>query len=197
MTPQTFIFFGPSGSGKGTQAKLVMEKLKQVDPERQVLYLETGQKFREFATEASFTAKKVKEILGSGGLMPEFLPVWIWTQYFVDHVSGDEHMILDGISRRPHEALVIDSAMQFYERKNPTVISLEVSPESSALRMLNRGRGDDNKQEMKSRLEWYEKNVVPAINHFKNNAYYKFITINGEGSIEAVHAEILEKIGIN
>ncbi len=197
MLPKTFIFFGPSGSGKGTQAKLLMEKLKEIDPERNILYLETGQKFREFATEASFTARKTREVLEKGGLMPEFLPVWIWTQYLVDHMSGEEHLILDGISRREHEALIIDSALQFYDRKEPVVISIELSPESAVKRMEGRGREDDTDAEIKRRLEWYEKNVVPAINHFKNNPYYKFIPINGEGTIEEVHKEIMEKVNLN
>lgn len=193
MTPKTFIFFGPSGSGKGTQAKLLVEKLKQMDPEREVLYLETGQKFREFATEASFTARKTKEVIESGGLMPEFLPVWIWTQYLVDHVSGNEHIVFDGISRREHEALIIDSALRFYERKNPVVISIELSPEVAMQRMHDRGRSDDGDEEIKRRIKWYEENVVPVLNYFKNNPYYTFITVNGERSIEEVNAEILDK----
>lgn len=196
MSPQTFIFFGPSGSGKGTQAKLLIEEIKKRDPNRNILYLETGQKFREFATQASFTARKTKEIIDGGGLMPEFLPVWLWTQYFVDHISGDEHIVLDGISRREHEALIIDSALQFYGRKDPVVVSIELSPESAVKRMESRGRVDDTEEEIKKRLAWYEKNVVPAINHFKNNPYYKFISVNGEGTIEEVHADLLTKIGL-
>lgn len=196
MQPQTFLFFGSSGSGKGTQAKLLMETLKEKDPERKVAYLETGEKFREFAKKDTFTAKKTKEIMNSGGLMPEFLPVWIWAQFFMDNVSGDEHVILDGISRREHEALIVDSALQFYGRENPIVISIEISPEESAKRMMKRGRADDSEEEIKKRLAWYEKNVVPALNHFKNNSYYKFIPVNGEQSIEDVHREIVERLGL-
>jgi adenylate kinase len=197
MTPQTFIFFGPSGSGKGTQAKLLIENLKAKDPNRNVLYLETGQKFREFATEASYTAHKTKQVIESGGLMPEFLPVWIWTQYFVDHIAGDEHIVLDGISRREHEALIIDSALRFYERKNPIVVSIKLAPEVAIQRMQDRGRSDDGQEEIKRRLKWYEDNVVPVLNYFKNNSYYQFIEIDGDGSIEEVHQEILSKVGLN
>lgn len=194
MTPQTFLFFGPSGSGKGTQAKLLLETLKQRDPERNVLYLETGERHREFAKTGSLTAHKTKEVIEAGGLMPEFIPVWLWTQFFVDNIkTGEEHLVLDGISRRPHEALIIDSALQFYGRGNPFVISIELSPESAIKRMEGRGRMDDSEEEIKKRLNWYEENVVPAISHFKNNSYYKFVTVNGEGSIEEVHQEILEK----
>ena len=196
ITPQTFIFFGPSGCGKGTQAKLLIEKLKEKDPEKPVLYLETGQKFREFSTEASLTARYVKEIIGNGGLIPEFLPIWIWTEYLVRHTSGNEHMVLDGLSRRIDEAPVLDSAMKFYRREKPFVISIELSREVSAERLLNRKRDDDNNLDIEKRLNWYEENVVPAINFFKNKPYNNIIQIDGSRSIEEVHEEIIKKVGL-
>ncbi len=196
MAPQTFIFFGTSGSGKGTQASMLKEFLEKTDTEKNVLYLETGQKMREFAEQDTFTGKKTKEILLAGGLMPEFLPVLVWAQFFVENVNGNEHIILDGVSRREHEAVIIDSVMKFYDRQNPTVIFLEVSPEWATDKMEKRGRGDDREEEIKNRLSWYEKNVLPAINHFRDNPYYRFISINGEQSIEEVYQEILNKTGL-
>lgn len=193
MQPQTFIFFGPSGSGKGTQAKLLIEELKKKDSGKNILYIETGQKFREFASEASLTSKLVREIIGSGGLIPEFLPIWIWTEYFVRHVSGNEHMILDGLSRRADEAPVLDSAMKFYKRENPFVISIELPREVAAQRLRDRKRADDTNLDIEKRLNWYEENVIPAINYFRKNPYYKFIEVNGERSIEEVQKEILER----
>jgi adenylate kinase len=194
MTPQTYLFFGPSGSGKGTQAKLLKEFLEKTDLGNKVLYLETGERHREFAKTDSLTAHRTKEIIEDGGLMPEFIPVWLWTQFFVDNIkTGEEHIILDGISRRPHESLIIDSALQFYGRKDPTILSILVSPEWATERLSERGRVDDKEAEIKRRMEWYEKNVVPALDHFRQNPYYKFVEINGEQTIEEVHREILEK----
>ena len=195
MSPQTYIFFGPSGAGKGTQAKLLIEKLKEKD-DRQVLYIETGQRFRDFSTEASFTAKLTKEIMTKGGLLPEFLPIWIWTEYLIRHVSGDEHMILDGLSRRTHEAPILDSAMHFFKREKPIVISIEVSGEWAKEKLLARGRSDDNGKDIEERIAWYYKNVVPAMEYFKNNSYYNFVSINGEQSITEVNNEILKAINL-
>jgi len=195
MTPQTFIFFGTSGSGKGTQALLLKEFLEKNDSKK-VLYLETGEKMRDLSKKDNLTGRKTKEILDAGGLMPEFLPVLVWAEFFVENVNGDEHIILDGVSRREHEAVIIDSVMKFYDRQNPTVIFLEVSPEWATDKMEKRGRVDDRQEEIKNRLAWYEKNVLPAINHFRNNPYYRFISINGEQSIEEVHQEILNKAGL-
>jgi len=196
MHPQTFIFFGPSGSGKGTQANLLIEKLKEKDPEREVLYLETGGKLREFAKQDSFSAQKTKEVINKGGLMPEFLPIWIWAQFFVDNMTGSEHLVIDGISRKLHEAWILDTALQFYGRIEPIIISILVSPEWATDRLEERGRVDDKVEEIKRRMDWYEKSVKPAVEHFKNNSYYKFIEVNGEQEKQDVHKEILEKVGM-
>ena len=196
MQPQTFIFFGPSGSGKGTQANLLQEEIAKKDPERKILYIETGKKFRELAQGDSFTAQKIKEVIESGGLLPEFLPVWVWTGIMIDNIKGNEHIFMDGLSRQPKEAPVLDSAIRFYNRQNPTVISIQVSNEWATKLLKGRGRSDDNDEEIKKRLSWYHENVGPAIEFFKSNPYYRFISINGEQTIEEVHAEIMEKVGL-
>lgn len=195
MSPQTFIFFGPSGSGKGTQAKLLIEKLKSVNPGRNVLYLETGEKLREFAKGDSYTAQKTKDLLNAGGLMPEFLPIMLWSEFFTGNLKGNEHLVIDGISRKLHEAWILDTAMQFYGMR-PTIISLRVSPRWATDRLEERGRVDDKDKEIARRLTWYENNVIPALKHFRENPNYKFVEINGERGIPEVHQEIWGKLGL-
>src|SRR3989344_985591 len=57
MSPQTIIFFGRSGSGKGTQARLLEEYLRKNDSsKRGVIYIETGARFRQFIKE--YTGKE-------------------------------------------------------------------------------------------------------------------------------------------
>lgn len=196
MTPQTFIFFGPSGSGKGKQAKLLQDEIKKRDPERNILYIETGQKFRELAESDSYTAKKIKEVIQNGGLLPEFLSIWVWTGLMMENIKGDEHIFMDGLSRQPKEAPVLDSAIKFYERKNPTVVSIKVSDEWATKLLKGRGRSDDNDEEIKKRLDWYKKKVVPAMEYFKKDPYYKFISIDGEHTIPEVNQEIMQKVGL-
>lgn len=196
MTPQTLIFFGPSGCGKGTQAKLLMDYLKKNDPDRNILYIESGQKFREIAEGNSFTANKVKEILEKGGLAPVFLPIWMWTGMLVEKMTGNEHIFFDGVSRRLVEANVLDSALKFYDRKDLTVISFEVSDQWAAKLMKGRGRADDTDEEIKKRLNWYKENTVPAVEYFKNDPDYKYISVDGEHTIEQVHQDLMAKLGL-
>ncbi len=196
MTPQTFILFGPSGSGKGTQANLLIDYLKEKDPEKNVFYMETGQKVRELSKHDSLTGKLTKEVIESGGLMPEFVPVYLWSQFLIENVAGNEHLVFDGLCRRQDEPPVFDSAMKFYKRELPFIISINVSDNWATEKLLGRGRGDDNEEDIRNRLIWYKDHVLSAINFFKDNPYYKFIEINGEQSIEEVHQEILGKIGL-
>lgn len=197
MQPQTFIFFGPSGSGKGTQAKLLQEEFEKKNPERKILYVETGKKFRELSETDSFTSKEITKIIGNGGLLPEFLPIWVFSNCLIQNFSGEEHLFFDGTPRRLEEAKILDSAIKFYERKNPIIVSIKVSDEWATKLLKGRGRSDDNDEEIKKRLSWYGENVVPAIEYFKNDPYYKFISINGEQTIEEVHQEIMEKVGLS
>jgi len=196
MTPYTFLLYGRSGSGKGTQAQLLIDYLKKKDSKRQIEYIETGEKLREFAREVGHTAHMTGRIMSEGGLLPAFIPIWIWTNYFVRYFDGDEHLILDGLARRPYESPILDDAIRFYERKNPYVVHINVSGQWATDKLLSRGRPDDNKIDITSRMEWYDSNVVPAMDYFKKNSYYQFVEVNGEQDVQDVHQEILKKVGI-
>ncbi len=191
---RTIIFYGRSGAGKGTQAKLLKEWMEQDDPDRLTLYVETGQKFREFMTRNNYTAQKVEDVLAEGGLLPEFLPIWVWTNFLIENYTGVEHLILDGISRRVSEAPVLDAALKFYHLDKPDVILIDTSLEWAKERLLGRGRADDTEEDIKERLEWYEENVVPTIDFFRDNPDYNFVEVNGEQSIEGVHKDIVSKL---
>ena len=95
MKPQAFIFIGRSGCGNGTQVQLLMDVLKKNDPKRDILYIQTGQEFRNFVKGESFTQKKSREINDAGGLQPEFLAIKMWENPLVEGCTGDEHIILD------------------------------------------------------------------------------------------------------
>lgn len=193
MNPKTFIFFGRSGSGKGTQAKLLIEHLEK-NSDKKALYIGTGVGLRELVKRDSHTGVLTKEIFEKGGLMPEFLPIWVWSEFLIENFTGEEHLIFDGTTRRLPEADVLDSAIKFYKIKNPYVIHINVSREKATEMMKARGRKDDTEDSIKARLDWFEKDVVPPMEYFKNSEHYTFLDINGEQSIEDVHKDILEKI---
>lgn len=191
--PHAFVFFGRSGSGKGTQAHLLNTYLEE-HTGRDVLYVETGKKFREFMEGEGLTSKLTKDIISDGGLMPEFLPIWIWSEYIVKNFTGNEHLVLDGVSRRVEEAPILDSALRFYKFEKPHIIYINVSRERAFEMMKGRGRADDTDEYIKSRLDWFDSEVMPAIDYFRNSNYYNFVDVNGGQSIEEVHKEVVEKV---
>ncbi len=190
---RTFILFGISGAGKGTQAKLLTEYLVKNDSKRETVYLSTGELFRVFMKSGSYTAFKVKEILDEGGLLPEFLPIWIWTNFFNENIkTNTEHLILDGIARRAPEAPILGRALSFYRRTISDIILINVSRELAIKRLKERGRYDDNDENIATRLDWYKTNVVPSINYFRENEGFVVHDIDGERSVEKVHEDILK-----
>lgn len=197
MELQTIIFYGRSGSGKGTQAELLQKYIEKKDPKRQVLYLQTGAALRELAEQNTYTAKKIKKILEGGGLLPAFLAVWVWGNFFMNKYTGEEHLLLDGVTRRVDEAPVLDGALKFYGKdKNPAVVILNVSRETAVKYLMKRGRHDDNEDDINERLDWFEENVIPAIDFFRNNPDYNVHEIDGEKSIEEVHEQLIKSLGI-
>ena len=197
MNPQTILFFGRVGSGKGTQAQRVMEHLGKQNPDRKTLYLETGQKLRDFiANEDNYSAGLTKEVMETGGLMPPFMPIWLWTTFLVNNFTGDEHLIFDGLCRRQYESPILDTALKFYKRQNCVVVVINTSKEWSIQHALNRGRSDDDIPEITKRLEWFDAEVVPAIQYFRNDPSYTVIDLNGEQTIEEVYVELMSKLKI-
>ncbi len=194
MQNKTYIFIGRSGCGKGTQIDLLSKKLKEDTPEIDINYISTGQVLRNFWKEQGYSNTLSKEIMGSGNLQPEFLVIYLWGKNLIKDMKGSEHLILDGTPRRLNEAEVLDSAIKFYKRKEPVVVFINVSREWSTERLLSRGRADDDLKQINKRLDWFDREVVPALNYLKNDLLYKFVKINGEQTIEEVFEELKQKI---
>jgi adenylate kinase len=191
----TTIFYGRSGAGKGTQANLLKEHLEKNDPEHKVIYIETGTELRKIvAEEDNFTSKLTKKIIESGKLMPAFMPIMAWGSILKERLTGNEHIIFDGIARRLHEAHIVQGAFDFYSRENPKIFVIDVSREWAFEHLKSRGRSDDTDEEINKRLDWYDENVVPAIEQFRKNDKFQVIEINGEQSIEEVHKNVLEAL---
>lgn len=196
MNSQSFIFIGRSGCGKGTQIEMLMKLLKEKDPDREILYIYTGQEFRKFIQGSSTTQKLSKSIYDVGGLMPEFLTVHMWVKPIIENYKGNEHIIFDGTPRKFHEAGVLHSMFGFYKIQKPWVINIGISSEEAVKRLLKRKRQDDNEADIRKRLGWYETDVSPTIEFYRDNPNYNFIYIDGEKSPEEVHLDIAKNMGL-
>jgi len=192
---ETYIFIGNSGCGKGTQIGLLQQYLKENDPNNNIFYLETGVRFRKFFKGESYSHKLAQELYDQGKRQPGFLAIYLWSGAMVEEFNGEEYLIFDGTPRSLNEVHVLDKALKFYKREKPTVVYLDVPREWAKTRLLERGREDDKDvEDVENRLDWFESDVIPAIEFFKNNSDYNFITINGEQSIGEVNKEIISKL---
>ena len=194
MELQTFIFIGRSGCGKGTQVALLHEYIKKQDEKRYIFYIETGERFRQFIKEHSLSSRLAAEIYKTGNRQPDFIAVWMWSHLLVGRMTGEEHVIFDGTPRSLQEAQIIDTAITFYNRQHPHVIYLNISRETSKARMIARRRMDDiNQEEIERRLNWFESDVVPAVEYFRKHSMYNFIELDGNQPVEAVQQKLLLK----
>jgi len=201
MTPKTFIFIGRYGSGKGTQAKMLIESLKKIDPTRNVLYIETGAEFRKFiARKGNYTAELTEKVVDSGGLMPEFMPINIWSNSLIENYTCNEHLVCDGTPRKLLEAQILDSVFSFYGMEKPMVVFLTLDHAESAKRLVLRsakaGRADDSKEAIERRKAAFEKDVNPVIEWYRTNPNVRFLEIDGGRSEQEVHEDILKITGL-
>ncbi len=195
MLPQTFIFIGRSGCGKGTQVELLKKLISEKDPHNEVFYLETGAEFRHFVNGEKYSNHLADTIYKTGERQPDFLAVYIWSHILIESFKGTEHAFFDGITRSLPEAMTFTTALEFYNRK-AIVVYLNVSREWSEKRLLARGRADDKSlEEIKKRLDWFDKDSYPAVEYFNVHERYTLLDINGEQPIEKVHADIVAKLG--
>ncbi len=192
-SPMACLFIGRSGCGKGTQVELFIKKIQEVNGLK-TLRIETGSLLRELATKTSFTAEKTKKLLDKGALMPESLVIGLWSSYLIENYSGKENLVFDGLARRLPEALILDAALKFYGISSYKVIYINVSRKWGTERLLARKRKDDTEEDIKNRMDWFDTNVSDSIEYFKKNKNCDFIDVNGEQTIEEVHAELAKKV---
>lgn len=196
MSQNSYIFIGRSGAGKGTQAKLLIDFLNEKFPENGTIYVETGKELRALILESNRTAQLTKEIYEDGGLMPSFLPVYLWVKVLKDVFTGKENLVFDGTPRKPLEAMALDGVFPFYKMPKPFVIYLDVEHSEAIDRLTKRNRFDDHEEEVKKRLQWFETDVIPTLEYYKTDPNVVFLDIDGNRSIEEIHADILKRVGL-
>lgn len=186
-----FIFIGPSGSGKGTQAKNVQEYIESAGSS--VFYVQTGAQFRQFVKREGYTHRRSRKLLEEGARQPDFLAVHLWANLLAGNYAGEPTLLFDGTPRSQPEAEIADTVFPFYDIEIVYVVSMNVSREWATEHLLARGRGDDTPEDIAARLDWFESDVRPALGYYKKHPRYVFAEINGEQTREEVFQEILKK----
>ena len=179
---------GRPGSGKGTQTTLLAEKFN-------LKIISSGELLRERAKQDDFVGSKIKKVLNEGGLIPTpiIFDMWLHELERIQEKNEYQGIILEGSPRKVYEAYLLDEIYQFYNlQENFRVIHLNISKEESEKRLAKRGRGDDGKESVAKRMDWYESEVVPVINHYQEQGV--LVEVSGEQSVEQVQEDMAKAV---
>jgi len=216
--PLVIIFLGKPGSGKGTQAELLGEKLG-------LDYVGSGDLLRERALKEDFTGRKTKIVTDTGGLIPTPFIFKLWLDKFEELKNRKKlkGFVIDGSPRKILEAYLIDEALEWYEwDKNVKIMLIDISNKEAIWRLVKRrickkcnrlipwvgefkkikvcdkcggeliARPDDAPEAINNRLNFYDQRVVKAVEYYEKQN--RLVKINGEQSIENVFKDILKAI---
>ena len=199
------IFFGMQGAGKGTLGKAVAAKFG-------LEIFETGGELRKLSKEDSELALKVKSIIEAGDLVPNEVVMEI-VENFINNLEEGKTVLFDGIPRSVEQANTLNALLEKQGRQYKGVL-IEIDKETALRRLTTRRicsvckevypadyegakckcggelitRLDDNPESIKTRLDNFEKETVPAIETYGEN----LIKLDGTRSIEEVEKEALE-----
>ena len=182
-----FILFGPPGAGKGTQAKIIKDKLG-------LTYIATGDMFRNHIKNETPLGKKAKAYIQKGDLVPDEITIDMIKEIISDpEVKG---LIFDGFPRTVKQAEFLDKLMAEKDLIIDALIALDVPEERLVKRLLERGktsgRSDDNEDTIKHRLQQYHAKTEPVKEYYQKQG--KYYEVNGVGSIDEVNKRLLDVI---
>lgn len=218
QNPKIIVILGRAGSGKGTQAKLLIEKFK-------LEYFGSGDSLRTRQAAGDYTAKKLIEVMAEGKLVPSFVisKIWIDKLESLKQEADFNGFVFDGSPRKIIEAQYLDEALSWYDWKSDfAVVLIDISEKEAFNRLTKRRacqkcgnlipyigefknlktcnkcggelvmRPDDKMSAIKKRLSEFKKEVVPVIDHYKKQK--RLVKVKGEQSIEKVFQDILKNL---
>ena len=180
------LLLGPQGSGKGTQAKLIAKTYG-------IPQVATGDMARELKELDSPLGREVKEIYDRGELLPDDLIV----RMIRDRLSRGDTIpgfILDGFPRNLPQAEALDTLLAELGRGLDVVFEFqigdrEVLMERIAKRAVEEGRTDDTPDAIRKRLEIYDRNTAPLVEHYRATRT-NVVGIHADQPVDDVFAEI-------
>jgi len=209
------ILLGPPGSGKGTQAKKIVERYH-------IPQISTGDILRAAVKEQTPLGKEAKAYMDQGKLVPDEVVIGIVRDRLkaADCKNG---FILDGFPRTVPQAEALAATLQTMNRTIDYVVSIDVNNEELLKRLTGRRtcrgcgamyhlifdpprkegvcdrcggelyqRDDDKEETIKERLRVYDAQTAPLIAYYRDKGSLR--TIDGVGAMEQIFQAIVKVV---
>jgi adenylate kinase len=180
------IIMGPPGAGKGTQAKVIAERLS-------IPAISTGDIFRENVKQQTDLGREAQRYMDAG----DYVPDEITNAMVRDRLAEDDAkagFLLDGYPRTVAQVAELDSMVEADGQRIDAVIVLTVEPEEIIQRLVKRaqgeGRSDDTEEVVRHRQELYTEQTAPLIEVYDDRGL--LVVVDGMGAVEEVTTRVLE-----
>ena len=205
------ILLGPPGAGKGTQAKMLVEKYE-------IPQISTGDILRAAVKEGTELGKEAKSYMDAGKLVPDSVVIGIVEERIQQPDCGKGYM-LDGFPRTVPQAEALDEMLKKLSSQIDHVVSIEVDSEELIKRLTGRRtcrecgagyhvmfdppeqegvcgkcggelyqRDDDNVETVTSRLDVYQSQTLPLIDYYQQQERVR--PIDGVGEIKEIFGRV-------
>ena len=181
------VFFGPPGSGKGTQAEIIASNME-------LKHISTGDIFRKNIKEKTELGIMAQAYMKEGKLVPDQLTINLLSNE-LDMCRSSKGFIFDGFPRTLTQAESFDKLLSVKNMPISLVISLEVSENELVYRLLERGKvsgrvDDQDENIIRNRIQVYNKETSILKDYYVNTINEYFISINGEKNIDIISQDI-------
>ena len=212
------VLTGAPGCGKGTQARLLCEKLP-------ICHLSTGEMLRAYALKDTPLGHELKQRLDKGEFATDEMIIQMVSSR-IDEQDCQNGFILDGFPRTIPQAEALEDILKQKNLTLDAVIEIQVPDEIIMERILGRytcavcsegyhdknrkpkiygvcdkcgstefvRRADDNRQTVKNRLVKYRELTYPTISYFEKRGL--LYCVDGTGTIEATAKKIAKVLAL-
>lgn len=179
------VLIGPPGAGKGTQSALLAEKF-------QIPHLSTGEILRAATAQRTPVGIEAAKYMERGDLVPDdMIQEMVFEE--LSKPACDNGYILDGFPRTLPQAEEFDRWLAGRGVALTLVLKFSVSEEVLLARLAGRGREDDDREIVKTRMEKYLALTKPLVDYYQHCGVLRRIQ-GGLGSAGDVYDEILKII---
>jgi len=179
------VLLGAPGSGKGTQAALMMEQLG-------LPHISTGAVLRSAAEAGTELGLEAKAVIDRGELVSDEIMLGLIDER-LNQEDARSGFILDGYPRNIAQAEALDDLLNRLDKPLDEALQIDVDIEKVieriALRAAQEGRSDDNEAVARKRMQVYAERTAPVADYYADRGVLSRVL--GMGSIEEVFQRIM------